>query len=116
MVTLSSKDCRMKLSHRTNISIQDCLTLVKYCGLYTQKTPQHKGFLALLGGLYLIARATACMTPLSNGPGMVLSVFGALTSAARALAAFSFISSVIFVTLLSSAPRNTPGNASELFI
>lgn len=48
MVTLSSKDCRIKLSHRTSISIQACLTFVKCCGPYIAKMALNMGLLPRL--------------------------------------------------------------------
>src|SRR6476646_7067114 len=61
-----------------------------------------------------ITLATASTTPSSNGPGMILSVDGSVTSAAIASAAASLCWSVILDMLWSSAPRKMPGNAKEL--
>src|SRR5262249_42638223 len=58
--------------------------------------------------------ATAFTTRLSRRSGMILPAVGRGTSAASALAARSFVASVIRVMPLSSAPRNMPGYTSAL--
>jgi hypothetical protein len=55
---------------------------------------------------YLIAFATAFAIPFSNGPGMIFSAVGRFTRLAKLCAALIFISSVIFETVLSSAPNS----------
>ncbi len=65
---------------------------------------------------YRMTEATAGTMRESRISGTIAPMLGVSTRDARALAAASFISSVILDTPLSSAPRNTPGNTRALFI
>jgi hypothetical protein len=65
---------------------------------------------------YFITFAMTFATFLSRGLGMMLSVVGFSTYSASAIAAFIFISSVIFDTLFSRAPLNIPGKTRTLLI
>ena len=69
------------------------------------------------GMAFSTALETAPGTRWSKGPGMTKSSRrSSPTSSARALAAASFMPSVIAVACTSSAPRKMPGNASTLLI
>src|SRR5207302_5529760 len=65
-----------------------------------------------------VARATTSATRVSNMPGMMYSSFSSSgpINAAMARAAASFMASLMSVASTSRAPRNTPGNTSELLI